>query len=167
VAVGRQGSVGRHLRTLFDVGAVGGLTDGELLSRFASGGGEAAELAFAALVERHGPMVLRVCRSILRDDHAAEDALQATFLILVRRAGSVRKRDSIGSWLHGVALRVAGCARRSAARRRVHERRAAERIPGLRPAPGMSSTSLQCSTRSWADCRSDTAWWSCSAISKA
>ena len=89
-------------------------------------GGEAAEMAFSALVERHGPMVLRVCRSILRDEHDAQDAFQATFLVLVDRAGSVRDRSSVGSWLHGVALRVAACARGSVVRRRVHERRAAD-----------------------------------------
>jgi RNA polymerase sigma factor (sigma-70 family) len=115
----------RYAHTLFNFGSIGGLTDGELLSLFASRRDEAGELAFAVLVERHGPMVLRVCRSILRDEHDAQDAVQATFLVLVRRCGAVRKRDSIGSWLHGVALRVAGCARTASARRWVHERRAA------------------------------------------
>ena len=86
---------------------------------------EAGELAFTVLVERHGPMVMRVCRSILRDEHDAHDALQATFLILVRRCRSVRKHDSVASWLHGVALRVASCARAGAARRRLHEHRVA------------------------------------------
>jgi RNA polymerase sigma factor (sigma-70 family) len=107
------------------MGSIGGLTDAELLGLFATGG-EAAELAFATLVARHGAMVLRVCWSILTDEHDAQDALQATFLVLVRRAGSVRNRESIASWLHGVALRVASCSRVSAARRRVHERRFAE-----------------------------------------
>jgi RNA polymerase sigma factor (sigma-70 family) len=123
------GAGARHLRTLFNHGSTGGLTDGELVGRFASDGGESAELAFAALVERHGPMVLRVCRSVLGDEHDAEDALQATFLVLVRRAGAVRQRHSVASWLHGVALRVAGCAKSSARRRRGHERRAAELAP--------------------------------------
>ncbi|HEV3121230.1 MAG TPA: sigma-70 family RNA polymerase sigma factor [Isosphaeraceae bacterium] len=118
-----NGEILRYLRTLFDVGTVAGLTDGQLLERFTAGRGESAELAFAALVERHGPMVLRVCRRVLRDPHDAEDAFQATFLVLVRRARAIRLHDSVGSWLHGVALRVATCARSAALRRRSHEQR--------------------------------------------
>ena len=72
----------RYVRMLFTSGTVGGLTDGQLLERFTAQGGETAELAFATLVERHGPMVLRVCRSVLRDPHQAQDAFQATFLVL-------------------------------------------------------------------------------------
>jgi hypothetical protein len=64
------------------------------------------ESAFASLLERHGPMVLGVCRSVLRHRHDAEDAFQATFLVLARNAGSIRSRDRLGSWLHGVAYRV-------------------------------------------------------------
>jgi RNA polymerase sigma factor (sigma-70 family) len=116
----------RQLRTLFDVGTVGGLTDGELLDRFQTGRRDVAELAFAALVERHGPMVLRVCRRILRNDHEAQDAFQATFLVLVRKAGSIQRRAALGPWLHGVACRVAACARATLYRKRTHERRAAE-----------------------------------------
>ncbi len=81
----KNGAVANQLRTLFHVGTVGELTDGQLLERFATGGGETAELAFAALLERHGPMVLRVCRSILADTHNSEDAFQATFLVLVKK----------------------------------------------------------------------------------
>ena len=99
----------RYAQTLFNLGSLGALPDGELLSLFASRRDEAGELAFAVLVERHGPMVHRACRSILRDEHDAQDAVQATFLVLVRRGGTVRNRGSIGSWLHGVALRVASC----------------------------------------------------------
>ena len=76
-------------------------------------------------MDRHGPMVLRVCRSILHDEHDAQDAFQATFLVLARQAGAVRQQ-SVGSWLYGVALRVAVNARSSMARRRRHERRAGE-----------------------------------------
>ena len=115
------------LRTLFNVGAIGDMTDGQLLERFAAGG-EAAELAFAALVERHGAVVLQTCRSILRDEHEAEDAFQATFLVLVRKSGSLWVRDSLGPWLHQVAYRAAQCARSAAARRTAHERKTAERI---------------------------------------
>src|SRR4051794_30995177 len=114
------------LKALFEGGTVAGLTDGQLLERFATRRDEAAELAFAALVERHGPTVLRVCRGVLRDPHDADDAFQATFLVLARKAGSVRRRDSVGSWLYGVALRVSADARSMAARRRTHERRAAQ-----------------------------------------
>src|SRR5205085_5925220 len=75
----------------------------------------------AALVRRHGPMVLGVCRRVLRDAHAAEDAFQATFLVLVRKAGSIRRRELLGNWLYGVACRTALEARAAAARRRVKE----------------------------------------------
>src|SRR5271166_2848084 len=111
-------SSSKYLSTLFDVGVCSGLTDSQLLERFATHRGEAAELAFAALIDRHGPMVFRVCRSILRDDHEAMDAFQATFLILVRKRGSLWVRSSLGPWLHRVACRAAGRARADAARRR-------------------------------------------------
>ena len=118
----------KGLETLYQVGAVGTLTDGQLLDWFVAGrgAGEAAEAGFTALVDRHGPMVLRVCRQILGDTHDAQDAFQATFLILVRKAGSVRKRDSVASWLHGIARRVARRARSDRSRRREYERRSAE-----------------------------------------
>jgi RNA polymerase sigma factor (sigma-70 family) len=127
MARARQGAVLRQIRALFDAGTVGGLTDGQLLERFTTRGGEAAELAFAALVERHGPMVLRTCRAVLRDPHDAHDAFQATFLVLVRRAGSLWVRDSLAPWLHQTARRTACCARSVAARRLRHERAAAGR----------------------------------------
>ena len=104
----------------------GGLTDEQLLARFVDSEGDTGELAFAELVARHGPMVLRVCRMILRNAHDAEDAFQATFLVLARQSRSIRERGSAASWLHGVARRVALSARSAAARRRAHERRAAE-----------------------------------------
>jgi RNA polymerase sigma factor (sigma-70 family) len=122
----RYGATLRHVQTLFSVGTVGGLTDGELLEWYKNRTGEAAELAFAVLVERHGPMVLRVCREVLGDEHEAHDAFQATFLVLVRRADSLWTRHTLAPWLHEVARRVAGCARSAMARRRRHERRAAE-----------------------------------------
>ena len=115
----------RHLRTLFAVGAAGLLTDGQLLERFAILQGDPAELAFAALVERHGPMVLRVARSTLRDESSAHDAFQATFLVLARKARSLWVRDSLGPWLHAVARRVASEARSDAARRNSREALAA------------------------------------------
>ncbi len=121
-----HGGVWRHTRTLFNEGVIGDLTDEQLLERFVTAHGEASEMAFEALLERHGPMVLRVCRAILRDRHDAEDAFQATFLVLARRAVSIRSRTSLASWLHGVARRVASGARSAACRRREHERRAAQ-----------------------------------------
>jgi hypothetical protein len=96
LAHGRTAIDHRHLRTVFGLGPVGHLSDGQLLERFARLDGEAAELAFAALVERHGPMVLRTGRAILGDEHAARDAFQATFLILARKARSLWVRDSLG-----------------------------------------------------------------------
>src|SRR5438045_2105706 len=89
--------------TLFKAGTVTGLTDGQLLERFAAGPGEAARVAFEAIVWRHGPMVRGVSRRVLGDAHAAEDIVQATFLVLAFRAGSIRRRESLGPWLHGVA----------------------------------------------------------------
>ncbi len=112
------------LRTLFQIGVLGGLADGRLLEIFTTEGDAAArETAFGALVERHGPVVLKVCRDVLRNEHAAEDAFQATFLVLARRARSIRKAHSVASWLFGVARRVALKARADEARRRATELR--------------------------------------------
>ena len=86
---------------------------------------ERAQLAFSVLVARHGGMVLRVCRKMVGDEHQAEDAFQATFLILASRARSIRRQVSVASWLHGVALRVAATERSCAGRRKRHERRRA------------------------------------------
>jgi RNA polymerase sigma factor (sigma-70 family) len=121
-----------QIHRLWDLGTFTGLSDAELLARFAAGHEDGAELAFEALVERHGPMVCRVCRGVLRDEHAAEDAFQATFLVLATKARSLWVKDSLASWLHGVAHRVAARARSDAARRRRHEQRLAEaRCPAL------------------------------------
>ena len=84
------------------------------------------EAAFRILIDRDGPMVLGVCRSVLNASHDAEDAFQTTFLVLVKNAGTIRNSDSLGPWLHQVALRTASYARVSAARRRRHESKAAE-----------------------------------------
>ncbi len=84
-----------------------GYSDRQLLMRFAAHRDEPAEAAFTMLVRRHGPLVLRVCEQILGDRHAAEDAFQVTFLVLARRAGSIRQPELLGHWLHGVALRTA------------------------------------------------------------
>src|SRR5690242_14629184 len=90
-------------------------SDSQLLARFVA---TRDEVSFATLVRRHGPMVLGVCERILRNAHDAEDAFQATFLILARKAGSVVKRESLGSWLHQVAYRTALEASAANARRR-------------------------------------------------
>jgi RNA polymerase sigma factor (sigma-70 family) len=110
---------------VFRVGAIGNLSDGQLLDRYLEGASDSAEGAFAQLVERHGSMVLATCRSVLRDWHDAEDAFQATFMILARRADSLRVMDSLGPWLHQVAYRTASCALAAAIRRRRHEQKAA------------------------------------------
>src|SRR5262245_55544109 len=82
------------------------------------------EAAFGLLVARHGPMVLGACRGVLRQEQDAEDAFQATFLVLARKAESIRNQESVGSWLHGVAYRLACNARAVARRRRAHEQHA-------------------------------------------
>jgi RNA polymerase sigma factor (sigma-70 family) len=121
----------RHIHQLVEPRPEAEATDAQLLNRFSATGDEAA---FAALVHRHGRMVLGVCHKVLRQHQDAEDAFQATFLVLARKAGSIRWRDSVGNWLYGVACRVAAKARRAASRRRAHERRApvmAEAKPDL------------------------------------
>ncbi|MDE2507864.1 MAG: sigma-70 family RNA polymerase sigma factor, partial [Planctomycetota bacterium] len=104
----------RDLERIFEGRSVLGLSEPELLARFCDDGDEAA---FAALVTRHGPMVLAVCRGLLRDANDADDAFQATFLVLAKRAGSVRANPTAAPWLRAVAVRVARKARATAARR--------------------------------------------------
>ncbi len=123
--IGKDLTASRHLGVLFREGTFGDLTDGQLLERFVTGRDEAGEMAFSLLVERHGPMVLRVCRSVLADSHDAQDAFQATFLVLVAKARGLWVRDSLGPWLHQVAYRTAKCARSGASRRKRLERQAA------------------------------------------
>ena len=119
----QSGHALRSLRSLFTAGTATGLTDRELLERYRAKRAEtaeaatAAELASAALVDRHGAMVWGVCHYVLGDAHEAEDAFQATFLVLVRKARSVRVDGSLGRWLYGVAHRVALRARSGAERR--------------------------------------------------
>ncbi len=133
MASARHESGFRSLRVLLDEGAPGGLADDQLLGRFLDRGGAGAEAAFEALVERHGSMVLGVCREILGDLHDAQDAFQSTFLVLARRADTIRRRDSLASWLFGVARKVATRARSDAARRRARERASA--VGAESPAP--------------------------------
>jgi RNA polymerase sigma factor (sigma-70 family) len=131
-------AVVRDVQTLFSVGAVGGLTDGQLLERFVTRRDATAEAAFAALVQRHGPMVWGVCRRILNDPHAAADAFQATFLVLVRKAATVRVDDSLGRWLYGVSRRVAARAKITTSRRSAREGWGIETVVGPDSAPDHS-----------------------------
>jgi RNA polymerase sigma factor (sigma-70 family) len=112
-------SVVRHIRKLIGLADGEPLPDGELLQRFVE---QRDETAFELLVQRYGSMVNGVCRRILSDPNDADDAFQATFLVLVRRAASLDRRSPLGSWLYGVAYRVALKARANAARRRERER---------------------------------------------
>src|SRR5258708_7986175 len=120
------GAATRQLGLLCRAGSTSGPSDAELLSRVVSPDREGAALAFEALVRRHGAMVLATCRGVLRHEHDAEDAFQATFLVLARRAGSLRTGDRLGPWLHRVALRASERARVAATRRRRHEAEHAE-----------------------------------------
>jgi RNA polymerase sigma-70 factor (ECF subfamily) len=118
---GEQGHpVFRFLHRFAAPDRAGGAPDGELLARFAARQDEAA---FAALLRRHGPTVLGVCRRVLHDAHDVDDAFQATFLVLVSRAASLGWPELLGHWLYGVAYRVARRARADAARRRARESR--------------------------------------------
>src|SRR5437763_1759417 len=102
-------------------------TDRELLAAFATRNDQAA---FTTLVKRHGPMVMGICRHVLHHLQDAEDAFQATFLLLARRSAGIHKQESLASWLHGVAYRMAHNAKRSASRRRKYEGR-------VKPAPSV------------------------------
>jgi RNA polymerase sigma factor (sigma-70 family) len=120
-----RGAVVDSIQRLFERGTLISLGERQLLDRFLTC---ADESAFEAIVGRHGPMVLSVCRRVLADEQDVEDAFQATFLILVKRAGSIRDRHVLGTWLHGVARRVAVRAQANARRRRSHERSGVEQI---------------------------------------
>jgi RNA polymerase sigma factor (sigma-70 family) len=109
----------RQINRLFVEGTISGLTDGQLLERFLDGRDEAA---FTALVERHGSMVQATCRAVVRDHGATEDAFQATFLVLVCKARTIRGREALGGWLHRVAYRIALEASADATRLRHRER---------------------------------------------
>ena len=157
----------RSLRTLFRAGTCAGLADGPFLERFATRGGETSELAFAALVERHGPMVLRTCRAVLRDEHDAQDAFQATFLSW---CGAVGRSGCGIRWGPGctgspAAPRSAPARRRAAAERR--ERRAAELAGRDRGRTGPGRARRACSRKRSIGCPTATASRSCSATSRA
>jgi RNA polymerase sigma factor (sigma-70 family) len=121
-----DGSVLRYLLRTFRAPEAEELTDGQLLERFVSGQDPAA---FDTLMQRHAPLVWGVCRRVVHDPHDAEDAFQAAFMVLVRKAGSLERRDSLASWLYGVAYRIALGANSNAARRRIREQKAAAMLP--------------------------------------
>jgi RNA polymerase sigma factor (sigma-70 family) len=126
------GQVLKEIHALYSMGTLTGLNDSELLARFVTNEGEASQFAFCALVRRHGPMVLRVCQRLLSDVHDCQDAFQATFLILVKKADSLKDRGSVGPWLYGVANRVAAKSRTASVRRARHERQYVERLAAQR-----------------------------------
>src|SRR5215211_5572451 len=132
MATGKQQNVLRHLRKIVGVPDNGDPPDRLLLERFAA---TRDEDAFAALVKRHGALVWGVCWRSLRHAQDAEDCFQATFVVLARRAGSVRWRDSVANWLYGVASRVAAEAKSKRARQQSRERQVAV-MPEERPMPG-------------------------------
>ena len=112
------GAVVDYLRHLTTLPLVEELSDGQLLGRFV---GQRDEAAFAVLLKRHGPLVWQLCRNLLQEAQDAEDAFQATFLVLVKQARAISKRESVSSWLHGVAYRIAFRARSDIRRRRDKE----------------------------------------------
>src|SRR5262245_39712616 len=105
------------LRKLLDSQVAKDLTDGELLARFAA---QRDESAFAALMSRHGPLVFGVCRHVLGHEHDAEDAFQGTFLVLARKAPTIRRQGSVAGWLQRVAYRLILKVVRTAARGHEH-----------------------------------------------
>jgi RNA polymerase sigma factor (sigma-70 family) len=123
-----ESAILKSIQTLFKTGTTAGLSDGQLLERIGSGPAAMTEVAFEALLRKHGGMVWNVCRHVLRDVNDAEDAFQASFLVLLRKAGSIRKRNALGPWLYGVAYRIAVRAKKRAARRRLHENQGAARL---------------------------------------
>jgi len=117
-----------HSHAPVDAEQLEALDDEQLLDRFLNQDNEAAEAAFRAIVVRHGPMVLGVCRHVLNQQQDAEDAFQATFLVLARKAGSIRDRRVLARWLYEVAYRIAMRAKTNGVRRRAHERQGGEMV---------------------------------------
>src|SRR5262249_27640566 len=133
----------QFLRKVTDCREAADLSDGQLLERFRD---QRDETAFAALLQRHGPLVLDVCHRLLHNGHDTEDAFQATFLLLVRKAHAIMKQGSVASWLHGVAHRVAVRLKGDNARRRQRERQAVRP-----PVPDRLQEVLWCDLRTMLD----------------
>ncbi len=129
----------RHIRRIALLHDNGDISDGWLLDAFLK---TKDETAFEALVKRHGPMVLGVCSRLLRNTHDAEDAFQATFIVLLRKAHAIRNRDLLGNWLYGVACRTAMKVRANAARRKAKERQVTDMRPRFRSAEQTSEELL-------------------------
>ncbi len=125
------GAAIQDLGGLFHDGGLSGLDDRALIERFLTGEGDHADRAFAAIVSRHGAIVLAAARRGARDDSLADDAFQAAFLILARRARSLRQEGSLAGWLHRVAYRLGARARRNALRRRERESRVRPQAPSI------------------------------------
>src|SRR5262249_43012715 len=123
---GQLGAILRYIRTLTAPGCGAPTTDAELLRQFVARRDEAA---FAALMERHGPMVLGVCRRLLRQPQDVDDVFQATFLVLLQRAESIASADSVGSWLYGVARRIAVRVRANVRKRQQREGNGLDTLP--------------------------------------
>jgi RNA polymerase sigma factor (sigma-70 family) len=139
MATAQLGTLLRRIQELAAGHAAPQRTDRQLLDDFSAGCDQAA---FTALVARHGPMVLRVCRRVLHHEQDAEDAFQATFLVLARHTASIRRREALACWLHGVAYRTAMKAKRSAARRRTHEARVGDLTPPSAPNPSWNEVQV-------------------------
>ena len=115
MAAGQLVEAVRQLRRIVEKDDVAGMPDADLVRRYVR---QRDEAAFEVLVRRHGPLVLSVCRRVLRNSHDAEDAFQATFLVLVRKANTLRSPCTLANWLYGVAYRTALEARKTSAKRR-------------------------------------------------
>ena len=162
MASGTLGSSLKSLCDLFGGGTAIGLGDGELLRRYAASHDGPA---FEALVARHGPMVAATCRAVLRDHHDVEDAFQATFLVLARKAASIHAGDALGGWLHRTAYRAAVQRNIDRKRRRRHESESSAMDVPDRTRPGLdfdvprSSTTRSTGCPTVIACRSSSATW--------
>ncbi len=136
---GQRTAVWQRLCALIETQAGGDQTDGQLLERYAV---HCEAAAFAALVRRHGPMVFGLCRRVLRDHHQAEDAFQATFLVLVRKAASLDRRRPLGNWLYTIAYHAA-LKTRAAGARRLQREAAVARPDGVEPRDELEATELR------------------------
>jgi RNA polymerase sigma factor (sigma-70 family) len=138
MASDKNGVMLRGIERIFNQGSQIGLSERELLRQFATGD----QAAFENLVTRHGPVVLGVCRRLLYDYRDVEDAFQATFLVLLRKAATLRDADALGPWLHGVAYRVAARIRSNSSRRKFEESQSA-RLEAVESACELERTELR------------------------